>query len=60
MSFKALWEDMADWKELPGETKRVLAEGLKASMKGKTMGEMKQWRDEKLVELLKLVGGGQG
>ena len=55
-SFSALWEDMADWKALPGETKRVLSEGVAAGMKGRTMEQMKQWRDEKLVELLKMIG----
>jgi len=55
-SFDALWKDMANWTSLPSKTREALAAGIQDAMKGKSLQEIKQWRDEKLVELSKVVG----
>lgn len=52
---KRLWEDMAKWTQLPPETKKVMAEGIKDEMGTRTLKEVEQWRDEKLVKLLKAI-----
>jgi len=53
-SFGALWEDMANWTEIPEESKKVLVEGIKASVGTRSLKEMAEWRDAKIVDLLKI------
>jgi carnitine 3-dehydrogenase len=48
--------DMADWKELPENVGEPIKEGLKAEMKNTTSDELKAWRDDKLIEILKQIG----
>ena len=48
-------KDMATWTHLPPETKAVLTQGVQAEMKGRSMEELMQWRDEKLIGLVKLL-----
>lgn len=55
-SFETWWTDMAMWNEFPSKCKEVLAEGIKEEMGSRTLPEIKEWRDEKLVELLKILG----
>lgn len=57
VSFSKLWEDMADWTRLPAETKQALTDGIHEAMAGRSLQEMAQWRDEKIVELLKVIYG---
>ena len=52
---RRLWEDMAKWTVLPSETKGVLAEGVKQEMGERSFKEIEQWRNEKLVKLLKVI-----
>ena len=47
--------DMADWKEIPENAGAVLAEGLKEETDHTTPEEIKAWRDDKLIEILKQV-----
>jgi carnitine 3-dehydrogenase len=47
---------MADWKELPENVGEPIKEGLKAEMKNTTSDELKAWRDDKLIEILKQIG----
>lgn len=54
---KNLWSDMASWTDLPTETKDVLSEGINDEVKGKSIAELEQWRDEKLVAILKVIYG---
>ena len=57
VSFSKLWEDMADWTSLPAETKEVLTKGIQEGMEGKSLQEIAEWRDEKIVALLKITYG---
>ena len=55
VSFEALWNDMGNWTSLPPETKSVIANQTQAAMKGRTLQDIKRWRDDKLVKLLKVI-----
>ena len=55
VSFEKLWKDMAKWDCLPAETKEKLVGGIKEQMHGKEFKDIEKWRDEKLIELLKLI-----
>ena len=48
--------DMANWDKLPEGVGAIMAEGLKEETANTTPGELKAWRDDKLVEILKQVG----
>jgi len=48
--------DMANWEKIPKEAGDVLKEGLKEETKNTTSDELKQTRDDQLIELLKVVG----
>ena len=57
----SLWlNDMADWKEFPPETAKILQEGVKAELAdrpaeiGNTHESLEQYRDKMLIEMLKL------
>jgi len=54
-SFEKLWLDMAKWDRLPAETKEVLVSGIKEQMSGRDIKDIAKWRDEKLVELLRVI-----
>ncbi|MHC4750095.1 MAG: hypothetical protein ACYTFW_09500 [Planctomycetota bacterium] len=46
---------MANWVRLPAETKEQLVAGIKEQMHRREIKEIPTWRDEKLVELLKVI-----
>ena len=46
---------MATWTSLPTGTKDILMDGIEKEMKGKTLAQVNQWRDEKLIKLLKVI-----
>lgn len=52
---KVWMEDMAKWTEFPEESKDILQAGVIREMGEKPPQEIAAWRDEKLVELLKLL-----
>ena len=58
VSWKALWEDMAKWTSVPGPAADILQAELGEQM-GKTtpLEEMGQWRDDRIVKLLKVIYG---
>jgi 3-hydroxyacyl-CoA dehydrogenase len=56
-SFGTLWEDGANWTEIPAGSKKVLVEGVTASIGSRSPKEMAEWRDAKIVELLKVKTG---
>lgn len=56
-SWDKLWADMADWRSLPPETAGVLVPGVQDEAGGRTAQEIARWRDEKLVELLRVIHG---
>jgi len=52
-----LWEDMATWTTIPNEAKDVLLKGIRQETHGKSIDELAQWRDERLVGLLQQIYG---
>ena len=55
VSFEKLWKDMAKWEHLPAETKERLTDGIKEQMNGRKIKDIAAWRDEKLIEILKVI-----
>jgi len=58
-SMSLRWRSMATWDSIPYSAARKVIEGVEKSeiVKTKTMDEIKEWRDEKLVELIKVLYG---
>ncbi len=56
-SFGVVWKDMATWTGIPDESKDMLVEGVKKSMGDKSFADIVQWRDKKIVELIKVIYG---
>jgi 3-hydroxyacyl-CoA dehydrogenase len=54
-AFEGWWKSMATWTSLPQEAKSILVEGVNEEMRGKNLTEVSQWRDEKLIKLLKVI-----
>ncbi len=54
-AFGTYWEEMATWSEISDESRELLVKGVEKSMGGKNLGELARWRDEKIVELLKVI-----
>jgi 3-hydroxypropionate dehydrogenase (NADP+) len=54
-TFKSIWEDMATWSYISESAKAMLVEGVKEETRGKQMNELIRWRNDKLVELLKVI-----
>ena len=54
-SFERLWEDMADWRSIPPEAKERISAGIKEMMGSKKREQITQWRDKKLVQLVKAI-----
>ena len=61
-SFERSWKDMADWKSWPADWPAVAQEGVEQEMAnrphefGNTVAEVARFRDDVLIELLKLHG----
>ena len=53
--FTPIWEDMKTWTSISGSAKSKLAEGIRREIEGKSLAELAQWRDDKLVKLLKVI-----
>lgn len=51
------WPSLATWTTLPPEGRDILIEGVQSEMKGRSLEEVFRWRDEKLIELLKVIYG---
>ncbi|MBW2004441.1 MAG: 3-hydroxyacyl-CoA dehydrogenase family protein [Deltaproteobacteria bacterium] len=54
-AFEQWWKSMDTWTSFPPEAKSILAEGVKEELRGKSLTEVTQWRDDKLIKLLKLI-----
>ena len=54
-SMESWMADMAEWKKIPENASEVLTEGLKEVTDHATPEELKAWRDDKLIEILKQV-----
>ena len=49
------WQSMDPWTEIPLGAKQDIIEGIREETKGQSVGEIAAWRDEKLVQLLKVL-----
>jgi len=54
-AFEQWWKSMDTWTSLPPEAKSILAEGVKEELRGRSLTEVTQWRDDTLIKLLKLI-----
>ena len=54
---KVWWDSLATWTSLPPEAKGLLVDGLKAEMGDRTISDLNRWRDEKFIQLLKVLYG---
>jgi carnitine 3-dehydrogenase len=54
-AFEVWWKNLADWTSLPAEAKDVLIKGLAEETGGRNLQELNQWRDAKLIKLLKTI-----
>jgi len=54
-AFEKYWKEMASWTEIPEDAKEAIVAGVKDSIGGQSLSELTQWRDEKLVKLLKVI-----
>jgi 3-hydroxypropionate dehydrogenase (NADP+) len=54
-TFKSIWEDMATWSYISDPMKAMLIEGVKEETRGRHMDELIKWRNDKLIELLKVI-----
>jgi 3-hydroxyacyl-CoA dehydrogenase len=56
--FESYWRDLATWTELTPEAAQVMIDGVQAEMGDRTYQELVAWRDEYLLKLVDLLGGG--
>lgn len=49
------WGSLADWTHMPADARETLKNGLDDALKGRSAQEVAQWRDAKLVEMLKVI-----
>ena len=54
-AFEEYWQEMASWDEIPDDAKEAIISGVTDSLSGQSLSDLTQWRDEKLVELLKVI-----
>lgn len=55
-SMNSWLEDMTDWKNIPNDAGEIIKKGLQEEMENISAEELKNWRDDKLIEILKQVG----
>ncbi|MBN2284608.1 MAG: 3-hydroxyacyl-CoA dehydrogenase family protein [Deltaproteobacteria bacterium] len=56
-TFSSIWREMATWDRIDDSMKERLIEGVKEEMKGKPFKEVAKWRDDKLIDLAKVIYG---
>jgi carnitine 3-dehydrogenase len=49
------WEDMAKWNKIPDGAREKLVAGIEEEAGDRTITELVEWRDEKLVKILQLL-----
>jgi carnitine 3-dehydrogenase len=55
VAFEKLMKEMANWESFPAGTKEQLIAGMKEQMHGRDAKEIAVWRDEKLLDLIKVI-----
>jgi carnitine 3-dehydrogenase len=54
-AFGDLWEDMPTWTEISDDSKKTLVQGIEDATGDKSLAELAQWRDKKIVDLIKVI-----
>jgi 3-hydroxyacyl-CoA dehydrogenase len=54
-AFESWLQSMSDWKQLPENTRAVLKRGLDDALGDRSIQDIAEWRDEKLMDLLKAL-----
>jgi len=54
-AFATLWEDMPTWTEISDESKKALVQGIGSATGDRSIAEIAQWRDKKMVDLIKVI-----
>ncbi len=54
-SFSAYWETMPTWSEIPSDVKEAAVKGMNQSLQGKSLDELKAFRDDKLAKILQIM-----
>lgn len=54
-AFGTLWKDMPTWTEISDESKKTLVQGIEDAVGDKSLGELARWRDQKIVDLIKVI-----
>lgn len=57
-AIESWWKTMATWTELPAEARQTLVAGVQVQMGDRSMEQLGQWRDKKLIRLIKAVVDG--
>lgn len=59
-SYRYRWETMETWTSIPPSAVKAIVKGTKEMevVRRKPLGEIRAWRDEMLVKLLKVIGQG--
>lgn len=54
-AFGDLWKDMPTWTEISDDSKKILVQGIEDATGDKSLAELAQWRDKKIVDLIKVI-----
>ena len=54
-AFGDLWKDMPTWTEISADSKKTLVQGIEDATGDKSLTELAQWRDKKIVDLIKVI-----
>ncbi len=54
-AFGDLWKDMPTWTAISDESKKTLVQGVEDAVGDKSLAELAQWRDKKIVDLIKVI-----
>lgn len=52
-TFASCWRDMAAWKAIPKGAETRLLRGMKKVIQGRTMAELRRWRDRKAARVVR-------
>ncbi len=54
-TFHEIWKDLATWDHISEPVKAKLASGIRDEMRNRSFHDLIRWRDDKVVELLKII-----
>ena len=54
-TFHEIWKDLATWDHISEPVKTKLAAGIRDEMRDRSFHDLIRWRDDKVVELLKII-----